>query len=319
MEFRIIKVSLLSFAALCTLLFLSNSKQVEGTEMSIAEHQLNALSQYMKNNYIKLSTPISNNTSDDGLCEKLLEGGCPTETLERSRVIENNTPDKFSEKYLEQGAPVLGNASILTPSAKSNISKNNLTEEVRVPTQNISKTLNQTTDREFLTYENSTLGIKIQYPTGWKLMQVSNLPYLTNIFVSPLENNTDRYRENAFLKINEVSPNVTLNDYTSTITKTLQNRSDFRITDFGSATLSDNPGYRLIGVSRGNPNINVLDEWVIKDGKVYRVAFYLEEGKSKTYLPIALRMVDSFAITNMKDDNCKISCFSICMLLSSSY
>lgn len=298
MELRIIKVSLLSFAAFCTLLFLSNSKQVEGTEMSIAEHQLNALSQYMKNNYIKLSTPISSNTSADGLCEKLLEGGCPTESLEQSREIKNITPpDKFSEKYLEQGAPVLGNASILTPTIKSNISKNNLTEKVPVPIQNISKTVNQTSAVEFLTYENSTLGVKIQYPTGWKLMKVGNLPYLTNIFVSPLENNTDRYRENAFLKINDVSPNMTLNDFTSIITKTVQNRSDFRILDFGSVTLSDNPGYRLIGLTRGNQNINVLDEWTIKDGKVYRVAFYLEEGKSKTYLPIAQRMIDSFEIT----------------------
>ena len=127
METHIIKVSLLSFATFCTLLFLSNSRQVEGTEMSIAEHQLNALSQYMKNNYIKLSTPISSNTSADGLCEKLLEGGCPTESLEQSREIKNNTPDKFSEKYLEQDAPVLGNANILTPTIKSNISKNNLT------------------------------------------------------------------------------------------------------------------------------------------------------------------------------------------------
>jgi hypothetical protein len=241
--------------------------------------------------------PISSNTSADALCEKLLEGGCPTKTLERSRTIENKTPDKFSEKYLEQGAPVLGNTSILTPTIKSNISKNNFTEKVRVPIQNVSKILNQTTDREFLTYENSSLGIKIQYPTGWELMKVGNLPYLTNIFVSPLENNKDRYRENAFLKINDVSPNMTLNDFTSTITKAVQNRSDFRILDFGSVNLSDNPGYRLIGLTRGNQNINVLDEWTIKDGRVYRVAFYLEEGKSKTYLPLAQKMIDSFKIT----------------------
>ena len=166
-----------------------------------------------------------------------------------------------------------------------------------MPIQNISKAVNQTADRAFLTYENSTLGIKIQYPTGWSLMKVGNLPYLTNIFVSPLENNTDRYRENAFLKINDVSPNMTLNDFTSIITKALQNRSDFRILDFGSVTLSDNPGYRLIGLTPGNQNIHVLDEWTIKDGRVYRVAFYLEEGKSKTYLPIAQRMIDSFEIT----------------------
>jgi PsbP-like protein len=297
MEHRIIKVSLLIFAAFCTLLLLSNSKQVKATEMSIAKYQLNAISQYMKNNYIKLSTAIGSNTSADGLCEKLIEGGCPTETLKQSREIKNNTPDKFSQKYLEGGAPVVGNKSILTPAIKSNISRNNLTEKVQVPIQNVSKPLNQTTGREFLTYENSTLGIKIQYPTGWKLMKVGNLPYLTNIFVSPLENNTDRYRENAFLKINDVSPNLTLNDFTSKITKTLQNRSDFRILDFSSVSLSDNPGYRIIGLTRGNQNINVLDEWTIKDGKVYRVAFYLEEGKSKTYLPIAQRMINSFEIT----------------------
>lgn len=298
MEFIILKISLLSFIALTSLLLLSSNNQVGSNATPRTDYQQDTIEQYMNSKYIQFSTTTS--TSSDELCEKLLEMDCETDTNDTSEILQEkdaNTSGGFGEKYLEQAPPVLGNANTISPTIKSSIAKNNVTEKVGIPMQNITRSLNQTVDRGFLTYENSTLGIKIQYPSEWNLMKVNNLPYSTNIFVSPLENNTDRYRENAFIKINDVSSNMTLNDYTSIITKAVQNRSDFRIVDFSTVTLSDNPGYRLIGLTRGNQNINVLDEWTIKDGRVYRIAFYLEEGKSKTYLPIAQRMIDSFEIT----------------------
>ena len=70
----------------------------------------------------------------------------------------------------------------------------------------------------FLTYENSTLGAKIQYPSDWKRAESNS-----NItFTSPLASNSDRYREKLELKVNSLLQNVTLDEYSSAVIKKLK-------------------------------------------------------------------------------------------------
>jgi hypothetical protein len=58
----------------------------------------------------------------------------------------------------------------------------------------IKSTMNGTTSNSwFVTYENnSTLGIKIQYPSNWKRVEYGNMAV---VFLSPSERNSDRFLE----------------------------------------------------------------------------------------------------------------------------
>jgi hypothetical protein len=47
-----------------------------------------------------------------------------------------------------------------------------------------------TTPGNFLTYDNATLGVKIQYPSNWEKFEQQNN---TVLFISPFQSDLDRY------------------------------------------------------------------------------------------------------------------------------
>ena len=55
---------------------------------------------------------------------------------------------------------------------------------------NVTSNKSQITEDQFVTYDNSTRGIKIDYPKGWTVIDQFGLG-----FFSPKENNSDTFRE----------------------------------------------------------------------------------------------------------------------------
>ena len=151
-----------------------------------------------------------------------------------------------------------------------------------------------------LVYESPVHTIRIQYPDGWEiLIQSTSNSSLSLRFNSPLENDTDIFRENVLLVIDTISNNTALSNYTSAaLTSYLELYPDLRFVDVSSTNLSNNtiPAYKLVA-SRTQDGLEFMQIFAMKDGQIYTILYSSENTRYSTYLPIIEKMINSFEVT----------------------
>jgi eukaryotic-like serine/threonine-protein kinase len=156
------------------------------------------------------------------------------------------------------------------------------------------------TTSNFLTYQNPTYGIKIQYPSDWTMSQTGLRDY-TNIvaFYSPLQNLT-AVPSQFLLSRTHYSQNITLNDYGKLVNATLQ-QPGVQIVESKPFTLGDGtPAHSTVFIPpSGNvpfrPEIMLV--WTVKGSNVYTLLYNGEAAKYSFYLPTIQKMINSFEIT----------------------
>ena len=161
-----------------------------------------------------------------------------------------------------------------------------------------------------MTYQNSSFGIRIQYPANWTKdeQDFDANDTITNIvtFMSPLTSKFDIYSENLGISIEGLSnPNMTLNGYASSlITDYNKTLTDFNLIELNTnITLGggNNPAYRLIYTDReDNINYKTMEIGTIIGDKVYYIEYIAEEKKYSNYLPTIQMMINSLEITEIK-------------------
>ncbi|MFY9869757.1 MAG: PsbP-related protein [Candidatus Nitrosopolaris sp.] len=159
---------------------------------------------------------------------------------------------------------------------------------------------------KMFTYENSTYGIRMQYPSNWqKEENVSsgsdNKSMLVDVvkFISPTKNASDSSSESLDIKIDNISDiqPITLAKYANNSIEDL--RKDFDIIKLDrNASLSNNPAYKLVytGVEEG-VNLQAMLILTIKGDKAYIISYNAEPTKFSYYLPTLEKMLNSFQIT----------------------
>ncbi|HWS19741.1 MAG TPA: PsbP-related protein [Nitrososphaera sp.] len=151
-----------------------------------------------------------------------------------------------------------------------------------------------------LVYESPVHKIRTQYPDGWEiLIQSTSNSSLSLRFNSPLENDTDIFRENVLLVIDTISNNTALSNYTSAaLTSYLELYPDLRFVDVSSTNLSNNtiPAYKLVA-SRTQDGLEFMQIFAMKDGQIYTILYSSENTRYSTYLPIIEKMINSFEVT----------------------
>lgn len=159
---------------------------------------------------------------------------------------------------------------------------------------------------KMFTYENSTYGIRMQYPSNWhKEENVSsgsdNNSMLVDVvkFISPTKNASDTSSESFDLKIDNISDiqPITLAKYANNSIEDL--KKDFDIIKFNrNASLSSNPAYSIqySGVEEG-VNLHAMLILTIKGDKAYIISYNAEPTKFSYYLPTLQKMINSFQIT----------------------
>ncbi len=164
----------------------------------------------------------------------------------------------------------------------------------------------RTTVNKMFTYENSTYGIRMQYPSNWhKEENVSsgsdNNSKLVDVvkFISPTKNASETFSESLDLKVDNISDiqPMTLDKYANNSIEDL--RKDFDIIKLDrNASLSHNPAYKLVytGMEEG---VNLQDMLIltIKGDNAYIISYNAEPTKFSYYLPTLQKMINSFQIT----------------------
>jgi hypothetical protein len=162
--------------------------------------------------------------------------------------------------------------------------------------------LAQTTPANLLTYQNSTFGIKLQYPSNWEKQENgTRQDTQTDIvtFLSPVINS----RANLDVSIDDISgeKGISLTQYANqNIADLNQSLPDakFIASNTNNVVIAGLPAYRMVYTSAdGNTILKTMEIGAMKGDKVYILTYEAAMQEYAKYLPVIQRMIDSFQIT----------------------
>ena len=152
----------------------------------------------------------------------------------------------------------------------------------------------------FQAYENTTYGIRVQYPTGWTVADYEETPDNRITGVLKLHNNSSTISyENLEILINNF-PVGALNEYlANTIITYLQNNENFMLLDSGTnTTLAGNPAYKLLyNESIDGVPVKVMEVGTIIGNKAYYIQYSAEPEQYSKNIKIAQDVINSFNVT----------------------
>ncbi|HYZ59315.1 MAG TPA: PsbP-related protein, partial [Nitrososphaeraceae archaeon] len=153
---------------------------------------------------------------------------------------------------------------------------------------------------QFLTYEDITTGISIQFPSNWeKSVNLDN--FIT--FRAPPETDTRIYPAALGLKIQELaSKSVLLQEVTKVqISELKKSNPNLAFSESTSTTLAGKPAYRVVFTATDNNQFErkAMQIWTIIDNKAILITYKAQPDKYSTYLPTIERMIGSFQAKSM--------------------
>ena len=163
------------------------------------------------------------------------------------------------------------------------------------------------TETNFLTYENSIRGIKIDYPSDWTKQEQSS-DFIA--FLSSQEDDSDNFLENFNLIIQDLSTQPrTLSEYTElSIAEIEQNTVDAKIIYSESITTDGNPSHKLIYSGKGEfNNLKWMQIYIIKDDKAYVLTYTAEEDAYDFFEDIIEEMISSFEFIEIEESGSESS------------
>ena len=162
------------------------------------------------------------------------------------------------------------------------------------------------TTSDILTYQNSSYGIRIQYPANWTKDEgdFDHNDDITNIveFSSPFESRSDSEPETLGISIEGFTDeNMTIDEYAnSLITYYKETLTNFNLveSDTNNGILAGRPAYKLVYSDvEDDTNYKTMEIGTIIGDKVYYIEYISEEEKYSNYLPTIQMMINSFEIT----------------------
>ena len=150
----------------------------------------------------------------------------------------------------------------------------------------------------FLVYENSDMGIRIDYPSDWT---VSDSLFGTVDFYAPQDGPDDDFAELMSVVIEYLTEPVTLEEYVDVVVEELE-FVGFSVTDSKSITLADNPANQItILMEIEGLEIDLRQIATIKDETVYLVYMTTSPQTTSKYMPTFEKMIDSFEILSASE------------------
>ncbi|WP_223280172.1 serine/threonine-protein kinase [Nostoc sp. PA-18-2419] len=155
----------------------------------------------------------------------------------------------------------------------------------------------QTHTQFFLTYQDSSYGIKIKYPESWKIQE--NLNSITQelvIFILPKTSDENNYQELLTVSVEKFYGTLKESQdlFSNEIKDTL---SDATIINTSETTLAKKQANQLIFISKdGKKNLKNLQVWTLKDNQAYVITYSAGIEDYERLLPTIEKMIESFEI-----------------------
>jgi hypothetical protein len=159
-----------------------------------------------------------------------------------------------------------------------------------------NSTTGAATEVKFLPYENSTYGIKIQYPSNWTKQESQNQS--SNLIVgfnSPPGSAIGYLTKEGG---RQVPQNISLEQYSNaSINVVRQSFPGFNMTESNATNLAGIPAHKIVykSLTPSGREIELMQVWTIKGSKDFAITYGALSKDFATYLPIIQKMIDSFA------------------------
>ena len=155
---------------------------------------------------------------------------------------------------------------------------------------NLSITIAQLTEPNFVPYSNPTFGIRTEYPADWGRLDLSFL--LNNSAVLdfyPLDDSSGS--EHVRIQIETLLPaqNITLERYSQAKINSVEGE----IVESNSTALAGLSAHEIVF---NNLGIKTMQVWTIKEGRAYSITYTAEEEDFEEDLQVAKRMKELFQI-----------------------
>jgi hypothetical protein len=168
-----------------------------------------------------------------------------------------------------------------------------------------------TQSADFLTYDNATYGITIEYPSNW-MVDTTDYPgdpltYIVGLF-SPFESRIDSYAERLWIAQEQQSfsedfdlaqyAEQIVSNYNSTLTNFSLDEIDTETARLGN---NNSPAYRIVYTERLQPeniDLKTLEIGTVIEDKLYVVMYHAETAKYNQYLPIIEEMINSVELND---------------------
>ncbi|MCK4433154.1 MAG: hypothetical protein KAV48_04395 [Methanomicrobia archaeon] len=147
----------------------------------------------------------------------------------------------------------------------------------------------------FLTYENSTYGIKIMYPQEWEKLE----GYMDTVvlFRSSLEDASDIFQENLNVVVGDLPQPMTLNEFTDLNIEQIKTLFTIEVVDSSPTTLANIPARKVIyTLKQGGYDLKAMQIYTIKDDKAYVISYMAEEDKYSDFWGTIQIMINTFEI-----------------------
>ena len=150
---------------------------------------------------------------------------------------------------------------------------------------------------QFLTYEDITTGISIQFPSNWeKSVNLDN--FVT--FRAPPETDSRVYPAALGLKIQELtSQNVSLQEITKVqMSEIKKSNPNLELSESTSTTLAGKPAYKVVFSATDNNQVErkAMQLWTVIGNKAVLITYKAQPDKYSNYLPTIEKMIGSFQV-----------------------
>jgi eukaryotic-like serine/threonine-protein kinase len=147
----------------------------------------------------------------------------------------------------------------------------------------------QTDENNFVTYNNPTFAIRIQYPSDWGRLDLSFLENdSADIDFYPLDDTSGA--KNVRIQVKTLPlQNMALDEYTNVQTNSIEGQ----LLESNATALADLPAHEIVFTNLG---LKTMQIWTIKDDKIYTITYVAEEEDYQNDFLIAQRMIKSFEI-----------------------
>ena len=168
-----------------------------------------------------------------------------------------------------------------------------------------------TTTSNFLTYNNPILGIQIQYPSDWSVIENSYNPEAENNTIVGFfaQSKTSSELGNisgvsgSFVPYLDIyvfdSKNISFDKIIDATVNKFRNNENFVINESKPSTVKGNhPAHMLVydAIVGGDEFFRKMQVYVMSGDKIYLISFTSQQALFSNYLPIVQKMVSSFEI-----------------------
>ena len=151
---------------------------------------------------------------------------------------------------------------------------------------------------ELSLYENIERGFRVNYPTAWSKQNRDDFFATGVVFFSPLEEDTDKFKERVSVLVENLSEDTSLDKYTEQSLLEIEKLSDPNVGEPQTISLGENEGKQVVYDSEENGKpVQRMQAWSVEDNNAYVITYTAESDTYDKYLPTVEKMIESFETT----------------------